>query len=159
MTLFAKVSLYLAACAASLASAQDPAPQPRPRAKPTIEFRWVESQHTAGLTDAKGIRTSCAPALSFMHSKPALTGDDFARAELRELNHGWSEVGFNLTPEAKAKMDAAREHHGKLLAYVIDGHYKGGIVYPSPVRIPNDLRITLQDPAAAKRAMEAGEKP
>ena len=114
---------------------------------------------TLMLTDAKGIRTSCAPALTYMHSKPALTGEDFAVADFRELNHGWSEVGFNLTPVAKKRMEAAREHHGKLLAYVIDGNYKGGVVYPSPIVIPYDIRITLQDPAEAKRAIEACKKP
>lgn len=108
--------------------------QERP-AKPTaqVEFRWVECKPINGVTEEKGIRTSCGNTLSFLHTKPILTNVNVA--ETRLSKHDLSGIGFPgehfmiafyLKKQAKQKLIAAcGDHPTRLLAILIDGKYRG----------------------------------
>jgi len=110
------------------APAQEPA-QPKAR----VEFRWLEAKPVKGLTQEKGIQTTCGDELSYPHLVPALTNKDVALTVLK--NHDFSAAGlpgdhftvtFHLTGPAKQALVAAcRDKQGGVLAIYAEGRYWG----------------------------------
>src|SRR5262245_41375060 len=83
MFLHLRITLWLVVCSAFVQAAPVPDPRARPKAK--VEFRWLESQSVKGLTEEKGIRTTCGQELSYPHRQPVLTNKDVAEASFRNV--------------------------------------------------------------------------
>lgn len=135
MTWSTRIGLCLAAAAAGLtaAPAQVPPPREKAPAKARIEFRWLEDAPIKGVTEDKGIQTTCGPELSYPHKTPALTNADLAGVSVK--NHDFSRAGlpgdhyvatFTLTADAKKKLAAAcAAGQTRWLATYVDGGYWG----------------------------------
>lgn len=108
---------------------------PNPKAK--IEFRWLEGRAVKGLTETKGIQTTCGDARSYPHLQAILTNADLASARFTctDLSaHGLGRemcmVYFDLTAQAKVKLQAAAGPVKlKELAVFVDGRYWGTAIY------------------------------
>src|SRR5687767_10005953 len=113
MARYARVALVLAACAAGgLVPAQEKNEKKEPAAPNSrVQFRWMEPKPVEGVTEAKGVQTSCDPDdLSYPHLKPVLTVKDIASAtlkyyDLRKSNIGeqW-DVKFQITEEGRKRL-------------------------------------------------------
>src|SRR5688500_8754176 len=93
MTVPVRVALVLAVCVAGgLVPAQE---KKEPAAANShVQFRWMESKHIPGVTEAKGVQTSCDPDdLSYPHLKPVLTVKDIASATLKYYDLRASNIG------------------------------------------------------------------
>lgn len=126
-----RVGVSLAVCWAVVAVAAAQAPPARPPAKPKVEFRWLEDKPIKGVTEDKGIRTSCGDELSYPHKTPVLTGDAVAGTRVSKITFNPTtnpqdmfSVDFELTADAKAKLAADRGPGGTgLLGVYVDGAY------------------------------------
>ena len=126
-----QVGLSAAACWAVVAVAAAQAPTAQPPAKPKVEFRWLEDKPVNGVTQDKGIRTSCGDELSYPHKMPVLTGDAVVRSRVSKITVSAATnpqdmfmVHFELTADAKAKLAADCGPGGTgLLAVYVDGKY------------------------------------
>ena len=118
-----RMPMALAVCAVwvSIGVGKDPE-----KAKAKVELRWVERQKIEGVTENKGIQTSCDPKdIMYMHRKPALvlTKNEVADVVLKEhdfsksgLSGGQYTVTIHLTKEAREKLAATRE--GKQMMFL-----------------------------------------
>lgn len=123
----------LLACSTGVAtvSAQEPPARPEAKAKPKVEFRWLESGPAKGLTEEKGVRTTCGPGLAYPHLKPVLTVKDVAGTRITSfVINGFGgpresfTVHFQLTKEArKALVEACGGERRKELDVFVDGKY------------------------------------
>ena len=127
-----RIAAWLALCfffVVLQASGQEPSDKPKPK----VEFRWLESQPIPGVTEEKGIRTSCGDELSYLHKQPILTNMDVAEVRLSKIDvrqdgilQEQFMIHFHLTAEGRQILAATCGKSGdKLLAVVIDGTYRG----------------------------------
>lgn len=104
--------------------------------KPRVELRWVESQRIDGLTEDKGIQSSCDPkSRVYPHANPALvlTSAEVASASLKHYDFSRSGsssenymVTLGLTKAAREKLAASvKGDETRLLTILIDGKYWG----------------------------------
>jgi hypothetical protein len=104
--------------------------------KSNVELRWVEAKQIAGVTEEKGIQTSCDPdSIMYPHKKPALvlTAAEVEHVTLKHFDlsgNGLSsqnyQVTLHLTRAAREKLAASYE--GKEMRYLtvlVDGKYWG----------------------------------
>ena len=128
MTWCLRVALWAAAC-----SVVAPASADEPAGKARLQFRWLAEKPVKGLTEEKGIQTSCGPDLLYPHLKPVLTGADVAEATLKQHDFSKSgltgehySVNFRLSDAARKKLvDEAGDRASMLLAIFVDGRYWG----------------------------------
>lgn len=126
-----RVGASLAVCWAVVTAAAAQPPPARPPAKPKVEFRWLEDKPVKGVTEDKGIRTSCGDELLYPHKELVLTGDDVVKARVTKITFNalsnpqdMSTIHFELTAGAKAKLTAAVGPGGTgLLGVYVDGKY------------------------------------
>jgi hypothetical protein len=135
MTRSARIALCLAACSAGFlaANAQVPPPREKAPARVKVEFRWLEDAPIKGVTEEKGIQTTCGPELSYPHREPVLTNKDIAGVAVK--NHDFSRSGlpgdhfmatFTLTADARKKLaEASADGQTRWLATYVDGGYWG----------------------------------
>jgi hypothetical protein len=93
MTRFA----LLAACVAlglSHARAQDPKPKEKENPRAKVEIKWLAAKPVKGVTQEKGIQTTCGPELLYPHLEPVLTNADLASATFKE--HDLTKNGLGL---------------------------------------------------------------
>jgi hypothetical protein len=107
---------------------QEPAVAP----KATVEFRWLAGKPIQGVTEEKGIRTTCWPALSYPHVKPVLTNTAVAGAVLKTYKFSTNDlsvrymVEFQLTEAARKTLVAEAGTRATVeLATFVDGQYWG----------------------------------
>jgi hypothetical protein len=108
-------------------------------AKVTVEFRWLEHNFSKGVTEEKGIQTTCGDELSYPHKVPILTNSDVAVATAKNhgavmgLNGDHYLVTFMPTKEAREKLAKEfGERSYRELAVFVDGKYWGTAVYRKP---------------------------
>jgi hypothetical protein len=128
---FLAVWLVVGLVAVPAVSGQEPAakPQPGPRAK--VEFRWLEAKAIKGVTQEKGIRTTCGDALSYPHAKPVLTQADVVGTQLtaEEFKNmavpaTYYSVKFQFSKEAKKKLvESCGSDAWRVLGIFVDGEY------------------------------------
>lgn len=117
----------------SLTAARAAADEPAAKPKAKIELRWLEGKAIKGLTQDKGIQTTCGDQLSYPHLKAVLTNKDIAGARMTENDFSKNGlpgthimIDFQLTEAARktliAEVGAAS---GKELAVFVDGRYWG----------------------------------
>ncbi|HZN36488.1 MAG TPA: hypothetical protein VFB80_21815 [Pirellulaceae bacterium] len=108
--------------------------QPAAKGPAKVEFFWVEAKPVEGLTQAKGLQTSCDPdELVYVHLKPVLTAKDVAGTRMSNsdlskngLPGDHFMINFELTKEAKGKLIAGCVDAGaRSLVVVADGTYWG----------------------------------
>lgn len=117
-------SLTVCLAAVAVARAQEPAAP-----KPKVEFRWLAATPAKGVTEEKGIQTTCGPELLYPHLRPVLDAADVAGAASREYDLGnlgvQHLVEFRLTDAARAKLvKAAGDRPLMELAVFVDGRYR-----------------------------------
>ena len=127
-----RLAVGLAVCWAGAAAAPGEEPA-KPKAK--VELRWVEDRPIDGLTEAKGLQSSCDPDdIVYPHKKPALTLTKAEVAEARLTRHDFSGSGLgvnsmvalHLTQEARDKLAATVEGtQMRSLTVVVDGRFWG----------------------------------
>lgn len=108
-------------------------PDSRVVVKVSIEFRWLESKSIKGITQEKGIRTTCGRQLSYPHQIPILTSKDVAKTKLTNTDlsrNGLSAenymVYFYLNDGARQTLRASLgDKKLRVLAVFIDGRYWG----------------------------------
>lgn len=105
------------------------APPANPKAK--IEFRWLADEPIKGVTEEKGIRTSCYPELSYPYIKPILTTVDVESTDLHQVDFSGMgkpqySVTLKLTEAARKKLATeAGDRPVMVLATYVDGRYAG----------------------------------
>jgi len=108
--------------------------QPAPKGAPKVEFFWVEAKPAEGLTQAKGLQTSCDPdQLVYVHLKPLLTAKDVASTKMTNSDFSKSGspgdhfmINFELTKEAREKLLAGcGAADARSLVVFADDHHWG----------------------------------
>ena len=125
----ALLAAKVASCLAAAAVCEEPKPDPKAR----IAFRWLEGRSIKGVTEIKGIQTTCGDELSYPHLQPILTHRDVATARVRRhdlartgLPSPQFDVVLQLTPQAIQKLaDASGNASCRELAVFVDGEYWG----------------------------------
>lgn len=135
MVRYALLAVWLAVglVAVPAVSGQEPGakPQPAPRAK--VEFRWLEGKAIKGVTQEKGIKTTCGDELSYPHAKPVLTHADVVGTRLESFEYKnmavprvYYSVEFQFSDRAKKKLaEECGDEEWKVLAVFVDGQYWG----------------------------------
>ncbi len=131
MPWYMRVALGMAvssACVAAILGQEPPA-------KPKVELRWVEAKRVEGLTEDKGVQTTCDPMdVMYPHEKAALLLTPTEVSEARLSKHDWTKnglgvlykVSLHLTKEARAKLAATVEgNESRWLTVVVDGQSWG----------------------------------
>lgn len=146
-----------------LALAQARAQEPKAEAKAKIEIKWLAAKPEKGVTQEKGIQTTCGPELLYPHLAPLLTNADLASAKFNE--HDWTKsglgrlysVGFTLKAESRKKVVAGLgDQTVGQLAIFIDGHYWGtGIVRAGKIDEYQPFAGLMNSRADAERAAAA----
>lgn len=159
MTRFALFGMCLAAL--PLAGAQEPKPEAKAKAK--IEIKWLAATPTKGVTQEKGIQTTCGPELLYPHLEPLLTNADLASAKFNE--HDWTKsglgqlysVGFTLKAESRKKVAAGLgDQQVGQLAIFVDGRYWGtGVVRAGQIDEYRPFAGLMNNRADAERAADA----
>ena len=163
MPTLAQIALLLATLFAASAAAFAPPPA-KPKEKARIEFRWLENSAIQGVTEEKGIRTTCGDELSYPHSKPVLTNVDVAGTRLTNTDfsrNGLSGdhfmVHFQLTKEARERLvKSCGNARFKVLGVFVDGKYWSAWNF-QPQK-PNDFEPSagfISSRAEAERIMAA----
>ena len=102
-------------------------------AKAKIEFRWLLFKAEKGVTEEKGLQTTCGPELMYAKLKPVLTNADVAGTTLKHhdlskngLGKDQYSVTFDLTKDARKTLvkDLGEAVDGQLAIFV-DGKYWG----------------------------------
>jgi hypothetical protein len=135
MLWYMQIALGLVVCSASV-EGQEPSPKP----KATVELKWLEKERVEGITEEKGITTTCDPkSVEYMHKKPVfvLTAADFdeVRVVFHEVYSGilvpYYSVKLSLTKKARDRLAAScADPKGRMLAVQMDGKYLKAAVWP-----------------------------
>jgi hypothetical protein len=139
------------------------AQEPKAEAKAKIEIKWLSANPANGVTQEKGIQTTCGPELLYPHLAPLLTNADLASAKFNE--HDWTKSGlgrmysvdFTLKAESRKKVAAGLgDQQNGQLAIFIDGHYWGtGIVRAGKIDEYQPFAGLMSNRADAERAAGA----
>jgi hypothetical protein len=132
MSWVVRVVLGLLVCSVCVPGADGQEPPAKPKAKATVELRWVEGKKIEGVTEKEGFQASCDPKdIVYPHKKPALiltaaevAGVDLTNSDLSKngLSRENYMVTIHLTKEARTKLAATVEgKEMKLLTVFVDG--------------------------------------
>lgn len=158
-----RYALFAACVALALprAGAQDPKAKEKDRA--TVEIKWLAAKPVKGVTQEKGIQTTCGPELLYPHLEPVLTNADLASATFKE--HDFTKNGLSVvyTVEYTVKADARKKIVAGLgdakvgqLAIFVDGRYWGtGIVRAGQIDEYKPFAGMMNSRAEAERAAGA----
>lgn len=133
MAFSVKGALWLVAAMFMVASNTQAEPPVKPKAK--IEFRWLSAKPIDGVTDEKGIRTTCGPELMYPYAKPVLTHADVAGTFLKKHDFTGSGLGeqysveFRLTGAGLNKLVNEAGDRALELAVFVDGRYWGATCF------------------------------
>lgn len=117
-----------------LPTGPQPAEQPAAKGPAKVEFFWVEGKPAEGLTQGKGLQTSCAEGdLVYVHLKPVLAAKDVAATKMTNSDFSKSGspgdhymINFELTKEARDRLIAVcGDADARSLVVFADGHYWG----------------------------------
>jgi len=157
----ARAALWLVACSVVVTSTLRGEPPAQPKAK--VEFRWLAAKPVKGVTEEKGIQTTCGPELMYPYTKPVLTNADVAGTTLTKHDFSKSGLGelytveFRLTDAARATLvKEAGDQPTMELAVFVDGRYSGAWYF----RKVEAARFTplagfMRSKAEAERIVEA----
>lgn len=131
-----RIALGLAVCVTIVVTthAQEPRKEEKAKVeKAKVEFRWLASKPAKGITEEKGIQTTCGPELLYPHLKPALTNADVDGTILKQHDFSQSGLGkelytvdFQLSEAARKKLlTEAGDQPVMQLATFVDGKYWG----------------------------------
>lgn len=128
-----------------------------------IEIKWLAATPTKGVTQEKGIQTTCGPELLYPHLEPLLTNADLASATFKELDLTKNGLSVVYSVEYIVKADARKKIAAELgdakygqLAIFVDGRYWGtGIVRAGQIDEYRPFAGLMNNRADAERAADA----
>jgi hypothetical protein len=124
---FAMRPLALLVVALAPAVAADP---PKPI---KVEFRWLETAFTEGLTEKTGSPITCGGDDYFPHLKAVLTAADVTGTQRTSVDVGNGPqyaVGFTLSKDARKKLaEGCGDAPGRWLTAYADGHAYGAAYF------------------------------
>jgi WD40 repeat protein len=117
------VILIWVSCSSETVVAQEPVP-----GKVTVDFRWIEPQFIAGVTEKKGHPVECGGDDWYAHLKPVLSSKWIAAATLSKLYIGNVQYGvrFKLREGAVEKLiEACGDRSDRRLTVYVNGRWYG----------------------------------
>jgi|GEM_PF-6529489 len=152
----------LAVCVA-LSLSQTGAQEPKAKERAKVEIKWLAAKPVKGVTQEKGIQTTCGPELLYPHLEPVLTNADLASATFKEHDLTKNGLGLMYSVEYTLKADSRKKVVAGLgdakvgqLAIFVDGRYWGtGIVRAGQVDTYKPYAGMMTNLADADRAADA----